>query len=205
MNQKQPLRLHHWQAFLRTLGLIAIALFTFHAVSSLVFSVMDLPPSNPKWSLALILGGFLAAAGAAVGLQSLKVAPPQLTGLVSGATSIGVLLFYSVGQMSGQDPTWAIGGAVAGVILGGSLGLWSGKRPGWWQVAIALASTLCAYGIAFGLGTWTLAALSTDRWLLGLGLGSLTFLYLWFTRRSITWIAGQWKAVNSPQGQQTAR
>ncbi len=185
-NREQFLRLHRWQAFLRTIGLIAIALFTFHVVSSLVFSVVDLAPSSPKWELGLLLGGFLAAAGAAVGLRSF--APPRLTGLVGGATSVAILLFYSVGQMTNQNPTWAITGAVVGGVLGAGLGFWSGGRPGFWQVAIAIASTLCAYGLAFGLGIWTLAALSTGHWLLSIGLGTLTFLYLWFTQRSLAWL-----------------
>lgn len=196
-NRQQFLRLHRWQAFLRTTGLIAIALFTFHAVSSLVFSVVDLSPSSPKWELGLTLGGFLATAGIAVGLQSIQVAPPRLTGMVSGATSIGVLLFYSFGQMADQSLTWAITGAVVGFILGAGLGVWSGGRPGFWQVAIAVASTLCAYGMAFGLGTWTLAAISAGRWLLSIGLGSLTCLYLWFTRRSLAWIFHQWRRLTN--------
>lgn len=194
MNQNREHRLHlqPWQKVLRTIGLVSIALFTFHAVSSLLFSVIDLSPSNPKWTLALTLAGFLTLAATAVGLQSMRIAPPRLTGLVSGAASVGILLFYSFGQMTEKDPTWATVGACTGVVLGGCLGFWSGRKPGFWQVAIALASTLCAYAIAFGLGTWTLAALSTGHWLLSIGLGALTFLYLWWTRRSIGWIYDQW-------------
>ncbi|MBT9313460.1 hypothetical protein [Leptothoe kymatousa] len=194
MNQNRGhfLRLHHWRTFLRIIGLIAIAIFAFHAISSLVFSVVDLAPSSPKWSLTLTLAGFLALAGAAVGLQSLQVAPPRLTGLVSGAASLGILLFYSFGQLSDQNAIYAIVGAGVGLVLGGGLGYWSGGRRGFWQVAIAIASTLCAYGIAYGLGTWAFAALSTRHWPLSLLLGSLTGLYIWFTRRSLTWIYHRW-------------
>ncbi|MBE9070376.1 hypothetical protein IQ260_27410, partial [Leptolyngbya cf. ectocarpi LEGE 11479] len=81
----------------QTVGLAAIALFTFHAVSSLVFSVIDLAPSSPLWGLTLTLAGFLAVAGAAVGLQSLKILPQWLTGLGSGAASGALLCFYSFG------------------------------------------------------------------------------------------------------------
>ena len=72
-----------------------------------------------------------------------------------------------------------------GLALGGGLGLWASKKQERrvWQAAIALTSGLCAYGMAFGLGTWTLAAGSTQRWLLALGLGVLTGLYLWLTQR----------------------
>ena len=59
----------NWQVKTYTAGLAAIALFTFHAISSLVFSVVGLAPSHPNWGLALTLGGFLSVAGAAAGLQ----------------------------------------------------------------------------------------------------------------------------------------
>ena len=52
------------------ISLVAIALFTAHALSSLVFSVLGLAPSSPQWGLALTLGSFLAVAGAAAGLRS---------------------------------------------------------------------------------------------------------------------------------------
>ncbi|MEM6253549.1 MAG: hypothetical protein AAF821_11560 [Cyanobacteria bacterium P01_D01_bin.156] len=196
-NRKHSLSLHHGLKSLRIVGLMAIALFTFHALSSLVFSVLGLFPDSPDWGLALTLAGFLALAATSMGLQSIQVAPPRLTGLASGAASGGILLFYSIGQMTDQNPTWAIGGAVIGFVMGGVLGVLSGGRPGFWRVAIALSSTLCAYGLAFGLGTWTLAAMGTGRWLLSIVLGSLTFLYLWFTRRSLTWIVNQWKRLES--------
>ncbi len=183
----------YWQPAVYTLGLIAIALFTFHALSSLVFSVVDLAPGNPKWSLTLTLGGFLAVAGIAVGLQPYQQIPQRLTGLVSGAFSMALLLFYSIGQLSGQQPTWAISGAIVGLIIGGSLGTWSANRRGFWQGAIAIMSSLCAYGAAFGLSTWTLAAVKVQRWDLALGLGLLTGLYLWFTQRALRWTYRQWR------------
>ena len=164
-------------------GLGAIALFAGHAISSLVFSVLNLAPSSPNWSLGLILGSFLAVAGAASGLRSWL--PPRLASVASGAASMAVLGFYSMGQLGGKQAQWAIAGAVGGRALGGGLGLWASKKHErrFWQAAIALTSGLCAYGMAFGRGTWTLAAVSTQRWLLALGLGVLTGLYLWLTQR----------------------
>lgn len=180
---------------MQTVGLAAIALFTFHAISSLVFSVLDLAPSSPLWGLTLTLAGFLAVAGAAVGLQALKILPQWLTGLVSGAASGALLCFYSFGQLSGQEVSWAIAGAVVGLLGGGSLGSWAARRQGFWWVAIALTSTLCAYGFAFGLGTWTLAAITVERWFLAAGLGSVTFLYLWFIQQALGWTHRQWKRL----------
>ncbi|MEM1242736.1 MAG: hypothetical protein AAGI45_23135, partial [Cyanobacteria bacterium P01_H01_bin.26] len=164
-------------------GLGAIALFAGHAISSLVFSVLDLAPSSPNWSLVLTLGSFLAIAGAASGLRPWL--PPRLASGGSGAAAVAVLGFYSLGQLGGQQAQWAIAGAVGGLALGGGLGLWASKKQErrFWQAAIALISGLCAYGVAFGLGTWTLAAISTQRWPLALSLGLLTGLYLWLTQR----------------------
>lgn len=183
-------RYRNWQVAFYTLGLAAIALFTFHAVSSLVFSVLGLAPSSTQWGLVLTLGGFLAVAGAAVGLQPFQRLPRRLTGLISGASSVAILGFYSFGQLSGQETTWAITGAVVGLLVGGSLGFWTARGP-----AIALISSLCAYGAAFGLGTWTLAAISVERWGLAVGLGLLTVSYLWFTQRGLQGVYGQWRKV----------
>lgn len=182
-----------WQAMLCNTGLIAIALFSFHAISSLVFSVVGLAPSSPKWGLALTLGGFLAVAGTAAGLRSLPslgTMGQHLTGLISGAASVAILGFYTLGQLTGQQAQWAITGAVIGCLVGGKLGI---ARARVWQVAIALTSGLCAYGVAFGLGTWALAAIMVQRWTLVLGLGLGTGLYLWLTRRALGMAWRHWR------------
>ncbi|MEO0394788.1 MAG: hypothetical protein AAF243_02235 [Cyanobacteria bacterium P01_A01_bin.137] len=165
-------------------GLVAIALFTAHALSSLVFAVLGLAPSSPQWGLALTLGSFLAVAGAAAGLQS------RLARLISGAFSVALLGFYTAGQLTGQQASWAITGAVIGLVVGGGLGFASGSR--FWRVAISLISSLCAYGAAFGFGSWALAAIGVQRWGLALGLGLLTGLYLWFTRQALEMAYRQW-------------
>ncbi|NEQ53895.1 MAG: hypothetical protein F6K11_27820 [Leptolyngbya sp. SIO3F4] len=182
----------NYRQFLRRQGwylpiLFAIALFTFHAISSLVFGVLGLAPSSPQWSLALALSGFLGVAGAATGLHALKPLPISLTGLISGASSVAILGFYSVGQLTNQNPMWAFGGAVGGGLIGAGLGFWAVRKQGFWQSAIALCGGLCAYGAAFGFGTWVLAALKVGRWDIAISLGLLTGLYLWFTRRALRW------------------
>ncbi|MEA5464707.1 hypothetical protein [Leptothoe sp. PORK10 BA2] len=185
MGQKANYSLR-WPAVVPRVGLIAIALFSFHAISSLVFSVIDLAPSSPKWGLALTLWGFLAVAGAAAGLGSLRSLgknAQRLTGLASGAASVAILGFYTLGQLTGQQAQWAIVGAVLGCLVGGGLGIT--QRVGFWRVAIAITSGLCAYGTAFGLGTWALAAVTVQRWELVLLMGLGTGLYLWLTRRAL--------------------
>lgn len=176
-----------------TVGLVAIALFTFHAISSLVFSVLGLAPSHPEWGLLLTLGSFLMVAGAAVGLQTLNILPQRLMGLVSAGASVALLGFYSWGQLSGKQSTWAITGAIIGLLLGSGLGVWSANKRGFWRIAIALMSTLCAYGAVFGLGSWAMAAADVQYWGWALGLGGLTCLYLWFTQRAVIWIYRQWR------------
>ncbi|EKV00143.1 hypothetical protein Lepto7375DRAFT_2241 [Leptolyngbya sp. PCC 7375] len=186
-------RRHNWQMTLRVAGLVAIALFTFHALSSLLFGVLGLAPSSPQWSLALILGSFLAIAGATVGMQSLKFIPQRLTGLVSGASSIAILAAFSLGALSGHQAEGVLIGAIAGLIIGGWGGFCTGHRQGFWQVAIALISSLCAYGTAFGLSSWAWAAATTQRWPIAIGLGVCTALYLWFTQQGLTWVYHQWQ------------
>ena len=182
-NYRRFLRRHGWYIPV----LIAIALFGFHAISSLVFAVVGLAPSSDKWSLALLLGGFLAVAGAAIGLHSFKRFPKRLTGSVSGASSLALLGFYSFGQLSAQDPKVAFTGAILGGGIGAGLGFWAARRSGFWASAIALCGSLCAYGAAFGFGTWVLAAVTVGRWDIAIPMGILTGLYLWFTRRGLGW------------------
>ena len=189
--------MHHyfrnWHGRVYTVGLVAIALFTVHALASLIFDIIGLAPSSPQWAAVLILGGFLALAGTAVGLQSLNSSPQRLTGLVSGASSMALLGTYSVRELMGQRASWALVGAGMGLIIGGTLGFWTARRQGFCQVAIALISSLCTYGTAFGLSTWTIAAVTTQHWGLALGLGLATGFYLWLTQRALKWTYHQWQ------------
>lgn len=93
-----------------TVGLVAIALFTIHALASLIFDIIGLAPSSPQWGAVLILGGLLALAGTAMGVQSLNYIPQRLTGLVGGASSMALLGTYSVRALMGQQAGrwWAL-------------------------------------------------------------------------------------------------
>ncbi|MEO0542020.1 MAG: hypothetical protein AAFZ80_14315, partial [Cyanobacteria bacterium P01_A01_bin.105] len=171
------------------------------AVSSLLFSVVGLAPSSPTWNLALLLGGMLAVSGGGISLQTfrLPLRLRQVAGILSGAASGAVLGFYTLGQLSGQVMQWALVGAASGGALGGCLALWAygGVKVGAWRracgLAIAISSSLCTYGIAFGLGTWMFAAISTARWELAIPLAMATGLYLWLTQRVLTWVYRQWR------------
>ena len=189
--------MHHyfrnWHVRVYTVGLVAIALFTVHALASLIFDIIGLAPSSPQWGAVLILGGLLALAGTAMGLQSLNSIPQRLTGIISGASSTALLGIYSIGELMGQQASWALVGAAMGAIIGGTLGFWTVRRHGFCRVAIALISSLCTYGTAFGLSTWTLAAMTTQHWGLALGLGLVTGFYLWLTQRALKWTYHQWQ------------
>ena len=129
---------HYYRHFLRHQGwyvlLAAIALFAFHAVSTLVFSVLGLSPSSSQWGLALVLGSFLALAGGAAGLRSKRL-PPRLTSMVSGALSFAVLGFFSAGQLGAQAPKWAVIGAVIGGAIGAIIGFCTARRSGFWALS----------------------------------------------------------------------
>ena len=148
----------------------AIALFTFHVISTLLFAVLGLAPSSPNWSFVPILGGVLAIAGAGVGALSFRLSRigSWVSGVVAAAAAGAVLGFFSGGQLTGQKFHWAVTGAVGGSIALGFIGNWAFRsKPGrirvFLQVAIALIGCFCAYGVAFGLGVWTLAAVTTGR------------------------------------------
>ncbi|MEO0373950.1 MAG: hypothetical protein AAF329_04855 [Cyanobacteria bacterium P01_A01_bin.17] len=195
MNHSRSRRFNVWVKALQGLGLVAIAFLTFSGISTLLFGILGLAPSNPNWHLVPLLGGVLALAGAAVGIQTLKPAQTYLMGIVSGLTSGTILGLYSAGQLS-QDISWAVGGAIFGGLLGGVLAEWAYRpQPGLGRpfigVAIAIVSTLCAYGTAFGFGAWTLMAVSTQHWELAFLLTLPTGLYLWLTQRSLRWIYRQ--------------
>ncbi|MEO1592516.1 MAG: hypothetical protein AAFU71_14680 [Cyanobacteria bacterium J06632_22] len=188
---------------LQGLGLLAMALYTFHGISALLFSVLGLAPSSPTWNLVLLLGGMLAVSGIAISLQTfrLPLGLRQAAGVLSGASSGAVLGFYTLGQLSGQVALWAFVGAAVGGSLLGSLALWAygSAQVGAWRrffgLAIAVSSSLCTYAMAFGIGTWMFAALSTTRWVLAIPLGLATGLYLWLTQRVLVWVYRQWRKI----------
>jgi len=203
--KRQDYTQQHGIKILNSLGLLTIAAYAFHALSSLLFSVIGLAPSSPAWNLALLLGSILAVSGIAVGLQTfpLHLWLRQIAGVISGATSGALLGFYALGQFSGQQATWAFVGAAIGGIGGGSLALWAygSRKVGAWRrfggLAIAISSSLCSYSMAFGLGTWMFAAINTARWGLSMPLALATVLYLWMTQRALVWVYRQWCKIYS--------
>lgn len=58
------------------------------------------------------------------------------------------------------------------------------------NIGIATFSTVASYGFSVYIGTWAIAALSTGRWPLAIGLGSITVFYLWLTTQQIFSFSG---------------
>jgi len=179
-------------------GLGAIALFTFHVIGRLLFSVLGIAPSSPNWSFVPIFGGVLANAGVGVGVLSLGLSriSSWVGGTVAAATAGAVFGFFGGGQLAGQELQGAVAGAMGGGIALGIVGSWAfgskpGKIRGFFQMAIALMGSFCAYGVAFGLGAWSLAAVTTGRWGLAIWLGPLSLTYFWLTKRAIGWVYSQ--------------
>lgn len=185
------------------LGLVAIALPTFHALSTLIFAVLGLSPSSKTWPLALTLATVLSVSGAMTGLQQLPFTKRLSTpmAIVSGLASGAVLGLFTAGMLSDQDTAWSVAGLVCGSLLLGGIAAWAyvqssrgesfrGKSSyrinRFFCSAITLTGGLCAYAAAFGFGVWTWATLTGGQ--LGLcGLLALTTtFYLWCSRRAIT-------------------
>ena len=135
----------------------------------------------------------------------------RTAGLLSGAASGAVIGFFYVGSWKDNQIGWAFGGlAMGSVLLGllaaltygphrradshihshkGSLSSGNARLSAirWWSgLAIALTSSICAYGLAYGLGAWAWNALTVGRFGLAVVLGLLSVLSLWCVRRS--WI-----------------
>jgi len=179
------------------LALIAVlclaVLFSFHTLSVLIFAVLGQVPGSASWSQATILFGVLAIASITVCGQSLIAPQPlhQWLGTISSAASGAVLGTFVAGRVSGAQTSWAIVGVVAGCVLLGAIAFWSyGARKGESRRlvggAIALINGLCAYALAFGLGSWFFAALTVNSWILASVLGTATLFSLFATRRSLT-------------------
>ncbi|MEM8505500.1 MAG: hypothetical protein AAF716_20400 [Cyanobacteria bacterium P01_D01_bin.1] len=125
--------------------------------------------------------------------QSFAVRQPlyRCLGTVSSAASGAVLGTFVAGRMSGEQITSAVVGLVGGCFVLGAIAFWAyggrkGKQKRLVGGAIALINGLCAYALAFGLGSWFFAALVAKSWLLASGLGVATLLSLFTTRRSLS-------------------
>ncbi|MEM8502324.1 MAG: hypothetical protein AAF716_04145 [Cyanobacteria bacterium P01_D01_bin.1] len=174
-------------------GLCFATLFTFHALSVLMFAALGQMPGSPHWSKVVFLVGVLVIASIAVCWQSFAVRQPlyRCLGTVSSTASGAVLGTFVAGRASGEQIAWAVVGVVGGCLALGVIAFWAydARRSKSRQLvgrAIAVINGLCAYTVAFGVGAWFLAALAASAWILASILGIVTLLFLFATRRALT-------------------
>lgn len=181
------------------IGLGAIALLTCHALSSLALTILVLAPSSPQWGTGLSLGGLFIVSGTTIGIQSWQLhnkTVRKLATSISDSSSMALLGCYGADQIGGQQA--AILGTAVGLIAGGGFGWWNRNSLG--RVILNLISSLCAYGAAFILSGWTIAALTSQRWGIAFALGLLSGLYLWITQRVLQWTYHQWQQLPNRKG-----
>ena len=164
---------------------IAIALLVGDAVSRLIFGALGQIPNSSAWSFVLVLYGVLGLAGASAGISSLKsisLKTSRLAGTLSAVLSGALLGFFYAGSASGNNPSIAIGGAIAAglVMFAASVFLHQALI----KIAIATLTTVTTYGAAFMLGATASASLSAQHGI-GFAYAIAAFVYVWLTLNSL--------------------
>lgn len=174
------------------IGLGAIALLSFHIIGVLVSNLLGLSPGSSNWPLALVLIGFLSAAGFFTSLQSLQPSNAfhKVYQAISAASSGAVLGVFVGAELSGQETIGSVVGLLVGSgLLFGLAMVADGSQVRFWRAfvgsAIALIGSVCSYAATFAVGAWFWAAIATQRIGLAILLGAITLLGLWLTRHSI--------------------
>jgi hypothetical protein len=174
------------QYLLRFLVIIGIAVIGKEVIANLLFGALGKTWEDSAWPFIMLLLILLAA----IGVLSVPTYLPKsvtrklpmgwLVGMLNGA----VLGFYYGGTFSDNHPIKALLGGVCGAALLGCLPFIK-RLQSLTKIGIATAGVIATYGFSFYIGTWAIAALSTGRWLLSIGLGGITFFYLWLITQQI--------------------
>ena len=171
-------------------SLIAVAFITsilvFHAVSQMIFGVIERTPESPVWVYGIVLSISLAIAGIASTAMSLakkKTIFKRITTIISGATSGAILGFFYGGTAAGKNPQVAITSAVIGALIMAICSFYFKK--GFIPIALSVAGTIYSYGFGFLVGTRAIAFLSTQNLIWGFGLSFLSLTYIGFTLISL--------------------
>lgn len=169
------------------LSLITIAFITtiifFHAVSQMVFGVIERTPESPVWVYAIALLISLAITGIASTLMSLanqKSIYHRIFTIISGAASGAILgFFYGGTAAGGKNPQIAIASAIL-VALIMTISSFLFKR-GFIAITLSVGGTVANYGFAFLVGTRAIAFLSTQNFIWGFCLSFLSLTYIGLT------------------------
>ena len=169
------------------LSLIAVAFITtiivFHAISQMIFGVIERTPESPVWVYGIALSMSLAMAGIACTAMSLakkKTILKRITTIISGATSGAILgFFYGGTAAGGKNPQVAITFALIGALIMAISSFYFKK--GFIPITLSVAGTIYSYGFGFLVGTRAIAFLSTQNLIWGFGLTFLSLIYIGLT------------------------
>ena len=173
------------------LSLIAVAFITtiivFHAVSQMIFGVIERTPESPVWVYGIALSISLAIAGIACTAMSLakkKTIFKRISTILSGATSGAILgFFYGGTAAGGKNPQVAITSAVIGALIMAICSFYFKK--GFISITLPVAGTIYSYGFGFLIGTRAIAFLSTQNLIWGFPLSFLSLAYIGLTLISL--------------------
>ncbi|MGB3758647.1 MAG: pentapeptide repeat-containing protein [Rivularia sp. (in: cyanobacteria)] len=162
-------------------------IIAFHAVSQMVFGVIERTPESPVWVYGIALSISLAIAGIACTAMSLaksKSIFKRISTILSGATSGAILgFFYGGTAAGGKNPQVAIASAVIGGLIMGISCFYFKK--GFIPITLSVAGKIYSYGFGFLVGTRAIAFLSTQNLIWGFGLSFLSLTYIGFTLISL--------------------
>lgn len=171
--------------------LISVAFLTtiivFHAVSQMIFGVIERTSESPIWIYGLALSISLGLAGIACVTMSLareKSTLKRIATILCGATSGAILgFFYGGTAAGGKNPQVAIASAVIGALIMAATSLYF--KRGFIEVMLSLSGTVATYGFAFLIGTRAIAFLSTQNLIWGFCLSFLSLSYIGLTLISL--------------------
>ncbi|BAY86774.1 hypothetical protein NIES267_62850 [Calothrix parasitica NIES-267] len=173
------------------LSLITTALITttifFHAVSQMVFGVIERTPESPVWVYAIALLISLAITGitcTAMTLTNKKSLFYRIFLIISGAASGAILgFFYGGTAAGGKNPQIAIISAILGALIM-AISSFLFKRK-FIPIILSIGGTVANYGFAFLVGTRAISFLSTQNFLWGFCLSFLSLTYIGLTLTSL--------------------
>ena len=151
-----------------------------HAITELLFAVLGKTPANKNWNYALALYILLGLSGMAGVVWSMtKSTTWQKLGLLAASILSGVLVgFYYGGIGSGGNSQIALLSAIAIAFLAAILTWW---QPELLASSLKISTVICAYGFAMTAGIYSISAITSGAWLLGLIMSGTCFLFLVLT------------------------
>lgn len=176
------------QIFLSSITVAFITtIIVFHAVSQMVFGVIERTPESSVWVYGVALSTSLGIAGIVCTVMSLankKSILQRIATILSGATSGAILgFFYGGTAAGGKNPQAAIVSAVIGALILAIISFYF-KRA-FIPIILSVAGIVTTYGFAFLIGTRAIAFLSTQNLIGGFCLSFLSLIYIGLTITSL--------------------